>query len=475
MTARRRSLEVLILAAGQGKRLRSKTVKLLHSVAGRPVVAHVLDTVHALRPTRVVVVVGHDADGVRAALAGFGCTFVLQREQRGTGHAVLQAARQLARSRGATLLIVNGDLPALGPQTLARLARRHARSGAALTLVTADLPDPTGYGRIVRNADGRISRIVEDRDATAAERRVTEINCGIYCAVPGRLLAALGRVRPSNAQGEYYLTDAVRELLRAGAAVEALAHDGNPSDVLGVNTREDLARANASLYLRKARDLMDGGVTILDPARTWIDPRARVGRDTIVYPDVLIEGRSRIGQDCVIRSGTRLTDVRIGDRVEILEHCVARDARIDDGARLGPFAHLRPASVLEAGCHVGNFVELKKTRLGRGSKANHLTYLGDATIGPDCNVGAGTITCNYDGASKFPTRLGRGVFIGSDTQIVAPVRIGDGAYVAAGTTVVDDVPAGALAISRAKQANVAGWVARRKRAAASRPRRSRST
>jgi bifunctional UDP-N-acetylglucosamine pyrophosphorylase / glucosamine-1-phosphate N-acetyltransferase len=461
--ARRHALRVLILAAGQGKRLRSKSIKLVHGVAGRPMVAHVLDAVRALRPVETVVVVGHDADRVRAALEGSGATFVLQREQRGTGHAVLTAAPRVRGGGATALLIVNGDLPALRARTLDRLVERHARTKSALTLLTVELDDPAGYGRIVRDADGRIARIVEDRDASAAERRIAEINCGIYCAEPAALVRALKRVRPVNAQGEYYLTDAVRELLRGGAAVEALRHDGEPSDVLGVNTREELARANAALYARKADELMASGVTLLDPSRTWIDPRATIGRDTILYPDVLVEGRSSIGEDCVIRSGTRLTDVVVGNGVEILDHCVARESQIGDGVRLGPFAHLRPLSRLEAGSKVGNFVELKKTRLGRGSKANHLTYLGDATIGPDCNIGAGTITCNYDGTHKFETRLGRGVFIGSDTQIVAPVRVGDGAYVAAGTTLVANVPPGALAIARAKQANVAGWVARRKK------------
>jgi len=469
VAARRPALRVLILAAGQGKRLRSKTIKLLHGVAGRPMVAHLLDAVRALSPVETVVVVGHDADRVRTALAGSGCTFVLQREQRGTGHAVLAAAPRLPRRGPALLLIVNGDLPALRTETLARLVDRHARSRAALTLLTVELGHPAGYGRIVRDGEGRIARIVEDTDASAAERRIAEINCGIYCAEPAALVRTLRRLRPVNAQGEYYLTDAVRELLRSGATVEAVLHDGDAADVLGVNTREELARANIALYARKARGLMEQGVTLLDPARIWIDPRARVGRDTVVYPNVLVEGPSSIGEDCVIRSGTRLTDVVVGNGVEILEHCVARDSRIGDGARLGPFAHLRPESRLEAGSKVGNFVELKKTRLGRGSKANHLTYLGDATIGPDCNIGAGTITCNYDGTRKFETRLGRGVFIGSDTQIVAPVRVGDGAYVAAGTTLVENVPPGALAIGRAKQANVVGWVARRRRAA-TRPR-----
>jgi len=265
----------------------------------------------------------------------------------------------------------------------------------------------------------------------------------------------------------------VRELLRGGAAVEALRHDGAASDVLGVNTREELAQANAALYTRKADELMASGVTLLDPARTWIDPRATIGRDTVVYPDVLVEGRSSIGEDCVIRSGTRLTDMVVGNGVEILDHCVARESHIEDGVRLGPFAHLRPHARLEAGTKVGNFVELKNTRLGRRSKASHLSYLGDATIGPDCNIGAGTITCNYDGTHKFETHLGRGVFIGSDTQIVAPVRVGDGAYVAAGTTLVENVPPGALAIARSKQANVRGWVARRKQGQAGKRAKSR--
>jgi bifunctional UDP-N-acetylglucosamine pyrophosphorylase/glucosamine-1-phosphate N-acetyltransferase len=312
---------------------------------------------------------------------------------------------------------------------------------------------------------GRVARIVEHKDATPAQREIREINCGIYCADPSALLAALKKLRPNNAQGEYYLTDAVHALIAKGGSVVALKHADSDA-VLGVNTRDELAAAGALLYARKAAELQDAGVTLLDPHRTWIDPRAKVGRDTVVYPDVIVEGGCEIGEDCIIRSGSRLANMVLGRGVEVKDHCVLQDSRIGDAAQLGPFAHLRPGSVLEANARVGNFVELKKTRLGKGSKAPHLAYLGDADIGPNCNIGAGTITCNYDGVSKYPTTLGPGVFVGSDTQLVAPVTLGEGAYVAAGTTVTEDVPPGALALSRVRQLNLEGWVARRKKKAA---------
>jgi bifunctional UDP-N-acetylglucosamine pyrophosphorylase/glucosamine-1-phosphate N-acetyltransferase len=457
---KRRALNVLVLAAGQGKRLRSKTIKLLHPVAGRPMVAHVLDAAQALRPQRLVTVVGHQAEQVRAALDDGPTEFVLQREQLGTGHAVLQAARRISGSSGSTLLILNGDLPTLRASTLRKLINRHRRSGAALSVLTAEVKDPAGYGRIVRDTRGGLTRIVEHGDATASERRIPEINCGLYCADPAALLRALRRVRPDNAQGEYYITDAVHELLARGKKVIAVRHD-DAEEILGVNTRQELAQASRTLFARKAADLQERGVTLLDAERTWIDPRARIGRDTIVYPDVIVEGPTVIGEDCVIRSGCRLTDSRLERGVEVRDHSVVLESRVGNGAKIGPFAHLRPGSVLEADCHVGNFVELKKTRLGRTSKANHLAYLGDATIGPGCNIGAGTITCNYDGKYKHPTILGRDVFIGSDTQLVAPVKVDDGSYVAAGSTVTQDVPSGALAISRSRQRNVEGWVKRR--------------
>jgi bifunctional UDP-N-acetylglucosamine pyrophosphorylase/glucosamine-1-phosphate N-acetyltransferase len=460
MARRRAPPTVLILAAGQGTRMRSKTIKLLHPVAGRPMILPLLEAVDALRPGRVVIVVGHQADRVRVEVGSRRAVFVLQREQRGTGHAVLRAARAIGDPRGP-LLILNGDLPAIRPETLRRLIGHHARTRAALTVLTTEVDEPHGYGRIVRDSRGRLQRIVEQRDATPAERRLREINCGIYCAGAARLLAALRRLRPDNAQGEVYLTDAVHALVRQGAPVATVGHD-DADEVLGVNTREELARAARTLFARKAAAVQAAGVTLLDAARTWIDARSRIGRDSVVYPDVLIEGATVIGEDCVIRPGCRLTDCRLGRRVEILDHSVLTGSRVGDGARIGPFAHLRPGSFLAPDTRVGNFVELKQARLGRGTKASHLSYLGDARIGAGCNIGAGTITCNYDGRHKHVTRLGRGVFVGSDTQLVAPVTVRPGAYVAAGTTVTEDVPAGALAIGRGRQRNIRGWVARRK-------------
>ncbi len=459
----RAPLTVLLLAAGQGTRLKSKTIKLLHPVAGQPMVTWVARATGALRPSRTVAVVGFQGERVQAALAGLCDAFAVQAEQRGTGHAVMQAAGALRGAPGP-LLIVNGDLPSLKPATLSALVALHRKSKAALTLVTTDLDDPTGYGRIVRDGKGRVTRIVEHKDATANEREIGEINCGIYCAQGSVLMPLLKKLRPDNAQGEYYLTDAIHALIAKGEAVVALKH-ADSEEVLGVNTRVELAAAGASLYARKAAELQHDGVTLLDASRTWIDPRAKVGRDTVIYPDVLVEGDCVIGEDCVVRSGSRLAGMVLGRGVEVKDHCVLLDSRIGDNAQLGPFAHVRPGSIVEANAHVGNFVELKKTRLGKGSKASHLTYLGDADIGPNCNIGAGTITCNYDGVNKYPTTLGSGVFVGSDSQLVAPVTVGDGAYVAAGTTVTDNVPPGALALGRVRQLNLEGWVARRKKKA----------
>ncbi len=453
---------VLVLAAGLGKRMRSRRVKILHEVAGRPMASWVLDAARGIRPARIVTVVGHQADAVRDALRKASDDFVLQAEQRGTGHAVQQAASLLKKSRAGTVVILNGDLPALETATLRRLLALHRRTGAAMSLVTTEVTDPSGYGRIVRGAEGDVARIVEHRDATPEQRAIREINTGIYCIEITPLLAELRRLRPTNAQGEYYLTDVVERLLARKMLVAALRHKG-PDEVLGVNTRAELARASRALYARKARALEESGVTLHDASRTWVDPRARIGRDSILYPDVIIEGATVLGEGCVVRPGCRLTDVTAAAQVEFRDHSVVADSRLGRGAAVGPFAHVRPGSVLDANVRVGNFVEVKKSHLGRGTKASHLSYLGDAEIGEGCNIGAGTITCNYDGVRKNRTRLGRRVFIGSDTQLVAPVTVGDGAYVAAGATVTQDVPAGALAISRSVQKNIEGWVARKRR------------
>jgi len=454
----RDSLTVLVLAAGLGKRMRSARIKILHEVAGRPMAVHVLEAARALRPGRIVTVVGHQSDAVRRALGSLSDEFVLQERQRGTGHAVLAAASLLRRA--TTLLILSGDVPALRLATLKALVASHRRRRADLTLVTTVVPDPTGYGRIVRGEAGRVLRIVEEGDASRDERRIHEINAGIYCARASALLPEIKRLKPTNSQGEYYLTDAVQRLVARGRKVHAV-QVRDAEEVLGVNTRAELARAAQTLYARAAARLQASGVTFLDASRTWVDPRARIGRDSVLYPGVIVEGASALGTGCVVRPGCRLISVVAGRDVEFRDHCLVQESRLGDGASVGPFAHLRSGSVLEADVRVGNFVEVKKSRLGRGTKASHLSYLGDAEIGEGSNIGAGTITCNYDGEKKHPTRLGRGVFIGSDTQLVAPVSLGDGAYVAAGTTVTRDVPAGALAISRCEQKNLDGWVGRR--------------
>jgi len=461
MAAKGRPLTVLVLAAGQGKRMASKRIKLLHHAAGRPMVTYVLDAARSLGPSRIVTVTGYQGEQVREAVADQSDQFVTQKEQRGTGHAVVQAAKELRRTGAGTVLILSGDLPTLRGSTLRRAVTKHRRSGAALTLVTCEIPDPTGYGRIVRDEHGNVLSIVEHRDATREQRKIREINCGIYCAETSKLLRVLKGLRPDNAQGEYYLTDAVHELLVRGEKVIAHVH-ADAEEVLGVNSRAELARAGATLYARKAEALQKSGVTLLDAARTWIDPRARVGQDTIIYPDVIVEGPSVIGKDCIIRPGSRLVDTVVGRGVEIKDHSVLIESRVGNGAAVGPFAHLRPGSVLDTDVKVGNFVETKKAHLKKGAKASHLSYIGDAEVGPGCNIGAGTITCNYDGKLKHRTTLGKGVFIGSDTQLVAPVTVGDGAYVGAGTTVTRDVPAGALAVARAPQNNIEGWVARKK-------------
>ena len=455
-------LTALVLAAGLGKRMRSKTIKLLHPVWGRPMVAWVLDAVDALDPGRVVVVLGHQADRLREALSGHRFEVAIQAEQRGTGHAVM-TARPLLEGRPGTLLILNGDLPLLTRDTLAGFLARHRENEATLSVLTTRLTRPDGYGRIVREGTG-VRRVVEDRDASPDERAIDEINCGVYLVEIPALLSVLDRLGTKNAQGEYYLTDVIEMLAVAGETVQAVVHP-DPREVLGVNDRRELAEAMEILGRRKRTQLMADGVTLVAPDRTYIDPRSSVGRDTTVYPDVWIEGDCAIGEDCVILPNAHLINVRVGNGVVIKNHCVIQDSQIDDGAQVGPFAHLRPGTYLSREVKVGNFVETKKAVLGPGSKASHLSYLGDTELGKNVNVGAGTITCNYDGKKKHLTVLEDGVFIGSDTQLVAPVTVGAGAYVGAGSTITEDVPPGALAVSRAKQRNIEGWVARKRKKA----------
>lgn len=443
-------LDVLILAAGLGTRMKSKTAKVLHRLGGKPLIAHVCRTAAALSNRPVYVVVGHQADGVRQAvtdeLGEAGARFITQREQRGTGDAVM-AARDELENADSTLLILSGDVPLIRAETLGALIhqhRTHRNRGAACTILTVRLDDPTGYGRIIRDAEGRFLRIVEQKDATAEEKLIHEVNSGIYCFETKALFPALAQVEPKNAQGEYYLTD-VPALLRAEGYDVSLFLHADAREVSGINTRVELAEFERLLRLRTLRRLMlDSGVTFIDPAHTYVSPDAQIGRDTVIHPDVHIEGATTIGEDCEIQAGARLVNARLGNNVTIKNHSLIFDSEIADNCIVGPFAHLRMNARLGKESAIGNFVEVKNSRIGAKSKAMHLTYLGDAEIGERTNIGAGTVTCNFDGVNKNPTFIEDDVKIGSDTMLVAPVRVGKGAVTAAGSVVTKDVPPATL-------------------------------
>ena len=454
-------LHAVVLAAGKGTRLRSDLAKVLHQVSGLPLIEHVIRSINRITATSTTLIVGHQADEVIRTLRNMGrldVHLVRQVPQLGTGHALLQAESVLTGETG-TVLLLSGDVPLLRPDTIRRLLDVHEAAAAAMTILTGSVADPSGYGRIARGPSGDVIRIVEDRDATAEQREITEINSGIYAFDLDGLFDALRKVGTANAQREYYLPDLV-ELFRAqGRTVASLAVD-DPSEILGINTRAELAVVGAIMRRQKTDELMATGVTVVDPASTYVDPDVRVGPDTIIRPGVYLEGGTRIGARCTIHSGVRIVNSEIGDDVEVRNFCVIVDSRVANGAAIGPFAHLRPQSDVGAGAHIGNFVELKKTHLGAGSKANHLAYLGDATIGERVNIGAGTITCNYDGRQKHATVIEDGAFVGTNSSLVAPLRIGRDAYVAAGSTVTEDVPAESLAVGRGRQVNKEGWARR---------------
>ena len=455
---------VVILAAGQGTRMKSQTPKVLHPVAGRPMLERVLQTAASLDPATVTLIVGHRAEAIRQHLAARNdLRFALQEPQLGTAHA-LQQAEPALKGQSGTLILLSGDVPLLTVTTLQRLLETHRGANAAATVVTATVDRPYGYGRIVRK-DGRIARIVEERDASQAERQIKEINSGIYAFDLEPLWEALRGIASQNAQGEFYLTDLIAIYRRRKLPVETL-HIDNPAEIRGINSRTELAEVSRLVRQTKNEELMAAGVTLVDPATTYIDADVEVGPDTVIHPGVVLEGQTKIGSACEIRGGVRIADSQLGDRVTVNNFCLIVGAQVADGVSVGPFAHLRPETVVAEGARIGNFVELKKTTLGEGSKVNHLTYLGDATVGTNVNVGAGTITCNYDGEKKSPTIIEDGAFIGSDTQLIAPVRVGKGAYVGAGSSITQDVPAGSLAIARGRQSNIEGWVGRKKGAAA---------
>jgi len=440
-------LDVLVLAAGLGTRMKSNLAKVLHQLDGRPLIAHVCSTAAELRPNAIVVVVGHQASDVQTAveaeLGADGARFALQAEQRGTGDAVLAAEDALANSN-STVLILSGDVPMVRGETLRSLIDKHNQNRSACTILTIKLENPTGYGRIVRDEANNFLRITEHRDCSDEERKIREVNSGIYCFDSRKLFDALRRVRPANDQGEYYLTDVAAILKSAGESLGLYLHPDS-REVSGVNTRAELAEFENLLRRRTIRRLMlEEGVTFTDPSHTYISSQAKIARDCVIHPGVHIEGNSVIGEACEIHQGSRLIDSTLGARVTVKDHCLIVDSEIADDCAVGPFAHLRMNTRMEERAVVGNFVEVKKSTIGRGTKAMHLTYLGDATIGEKTNIGAGTITCNYDGKQKHPTIIEDNVKIGSDTMLVAPVRVGHGSVTGAGSVVTEDVPPNSL-------------------------------
>jgi len=452
------------MAAGKGTRLRSQLPKVLHEVGGQPLLQHVIQAAARVVPAKdVYAIIGHEAERVRAATQATGVNFVLQTEQRGTGHAMMVARDALAAYDH--VIVLSGDAPMITMGTIESLRDFHLKEHAAMTLLSAELENPTGYGRVLRKKPGsaEVRAIVEEKAASAAQKKIREINSGFYVFDIKQLYANIGKLSTDNAHAEYYLTDMAEVLRQAGRRVVAW-QTSNPSEVLGGNTRAELADIDQQMRLAKCRQLMADGVTIFYPATCVIDASVEIAPDTVIEPYVQLLGNTRIGTGCRVRSYCVIRDSEIGDEVMVRPGCVIEKSKIGAGAILGPYSHLREGSDIAEGAHVGNFVETKKIKLGKGSKANHLTYLGDAEIGAGVNIGAGTITCNYDGIHKHKTVIDDGVFIGSDSTLVAPVRIGKGAYVGAASCITDDVPEDSLAIGRGRQIVKEGWV-RQKRVA----------
>ncbi|RJE83557.1 bifunctional UDP-N-acetylglucosamine diphosphorylase/glucosamine-1-phosphate N-acetyltransferase GlmU [Paenibacillus sp. 1011MAR3C5] len=443
----------IVLAAGQGKRMKSKLYKVLHPVSGRPMVGHVLDTVKEASSERTVVVVGHGAEMVKSYL-GDAAEYVLQEQQLGTGHAVLQAAPLLGTEEGTTIVIC-GDTPLVQSSTLHAMLKLHADSGAAATILSASFENPAGYGRIIRGEDGTVQRIVEHKDCSAEEAAVQEINTGTYCFDNRKLFDALGRVTNENTQGEYYLTDVIGLLKEAGEIVQGYCTD-DTAEAIGVNDRVALAEAERYMRERINRKHLLNGVTIIDPANTYIEVSVQIGSDTIVYPGTVLRGATIIGEDCVIGPAAEVVDTVMHNGASI-KYSTAAESVIGEESAVGPYANLRPGSQLGRACKVGDFVELKNASLDDGSKVSHLSYIGDAVVGKDVNIGCGAITVNYDGFNKAVTEIGDGAFIGSNVNLIAPVKVGNGSYVVAGTTITHDVPDGDLAIARERQVNKPGY------------------
>jgi bifunctional UDP-N-acetylglucosamine pyrophosphorylase / glucosamine-1-phosphate N-acetyltransferase len=455
-------LAIVIMAAGKGTRLKSKRAKVLHEIGGQALLRHVIASASQIvQPQDIYVVVGHQAAQVEAAVKDTGVKFVHQEEQLGTGHAI-QTAEPSVRDY-QNILVLSGDVPLLKPFTIAQLRDFHLEQNAAMTILTAAPEDPFGYGRVLRKSarSNEVTAIVEQKALTAEQQNAREINSGIYAFRAEPLFAHLGELKTENAHQELYLTDMAGILVKAGGRVLAL-QAANAVEVLGGNTIAEMMELDRELRLDTARKLMAEGVTILRPDTTVIDTTVEIGPDTVIEPFVQLLGRTKIGEDCRIRSYSVIENSTLADNVLVRQGCVIANARIDAGALIGPFTHVRPETEIGEGAHVGNFVETKKVKIGKGSKANHLTYLGDAEIGAGTNIGAGTVTCNYDGVNKHRTLIGDGVFVGSDTTLIAPVSVGNGAYIAAGSAITEDVPEGALALGRSRQTTKPEWVKTRK-------------
>lgn len=452
-------LASIILAAGKGTRMRSRYPKVLHKVCGQPMVQHVMDAAREAGVDYNLVVIGHGAESVQGALHNQ-ADFVMQSEQLGTGHAVMQAEEKLKDFTG-DVLVLCGDTPLVTARTLKQLLDYHREQGSAATVLTAELAEPGAYGRIIRDKENLVARIVEQKDASPEELAVREINTGMYCFHAVKLFAALKKISPANAQGEYYLTDVLEIFRTGGEKVTGILVKEN-CEIMGINNRLQLSEAEQLMRRRILERWMLDGVTIKHPDSTYIDPRAKIGADTIIYPYTSIEGACRIGENCRVGPGTRLVSAEIADDV-IVQNSIVMQSTIGAECIIGPFAYIRPETVLAEGVKVGDFVEIKKSVIGKGSKVPHLSYVGDSQVGEKVNIGAGTITCNYDGQRKSRTVIGDGAFIGSNTNLVAPVEVGAEAITAAGSTITKSVPKGALAVERAKQVNYEGWASRKKK------------
>lgn len=457
---------IAIMAAGKGTRLKSRRPKVLHEIGGQALLLHVIAAARTLvPPERILCIIGHEAERVRSAVASTGVQFVLQAEQRGTGHALQQVKAFYAQHPAnqpvpENLLVLSGDVPLIRPETIASICETHLREHAAMTILTAVPPDPTGYGRVIRTfgSGPEVAAIVEQKSLRPDQMGAPEINSGIYCFRTEALFAKLDDLSTENAHGEFYLTDVAAMLVADGQRVVAVEAD-SVDEVLGANTIAEMMHLDAAMRLATARRLMAQGVTIFRPETCVIDAAVEVGSDTVIEPFVQLLGQTRIGQECRIRSYSVVESSTLADHVTVRNGCVLNQATVASGAILGPYAHLRPESVIEEGAHVGNFCETKKARLGRGSKMNHLSYLGDATVGTGVNIGAGAITCNYDGVHKHHTHIRDGSFVGSNSILVAPLEIGEGAYIAAASCITEDVPEGALALGRSRQVTKPGWAA----------------